>query len=114
MAQCSLQLVRDDDPDYFVMTQHPDNIRPQDLSISLGREYGDKQFKISLRRNIYVIYITRSETDPTSVSGSALCTLYRKNLSNTRNQDLPYNKRLEDTNQAETVLKKARLNRSRV
>lgn len=66
MAACHLEVVRND-ADYLVMTQHPDYIRPHDLSQSLAHTYGDKQFKISLRRNIYVIYITKS-TETSSVS----------------------------------------------
>lgn len=69
MAECGLKLVRDD-PNYVVMTQHPDYIHPKELSQSLGRVYGDKQFKISLRRNIYVVYITKPEADLLFVSDS--------------------------------------------
>lgn len=72
MAECGLKLVRDD-PNYVVMTQHPDYIHPKELSQSLGRAYGDKKFKISLRRNIYVVYITKPEVDFfVSTSSSAM------------------------------------------
>lgn len=56
MSQCGLHYVRQD-ADHVVYTQHPDYIHPRDLSQRLVREYGGTRFRISLRRNIYVVYV---------------------------------------------------------
>jgi hypothetical protein len=58
MPQCGMRLVRPGKTK-IVFTQHPDNIHPRDLSSELLNKYGEQSVKISLRRNIYVIYIDR-------------------------------------------------------
>lgn len=56
MSPSRLKFVREDSR-HVVMTEHPDYIHPRALSEELTAQYGEKQFQISLRRNIYVIYI---------------------------------------------------------
>ncbi|KAI1778971.1 hypothetical protein F4818DRAFT_235663 [Hypoxylon cercidicola] len=56
MPQSSLKFVRKDST-HVVLTEHPDFIHPRDLSETLAARFGDKQFRISLRKNIYVIYV---------------------------------------------------------
>lgn len=58
MSQLRLKFVRRDSK-HVVLTEHPDYIHPRDLAEKLAARFGDKQFKISLRRNIYVIYVNR-------------------------------------------------------
>jgi hypothetical protein len=62
MSQFKLQLVRMD-CNHVVLTEHPDRIHPRDLSVWLVDKYGAAHVKISLRRNIYVIYIDREVID---------------------------------------------------
>lgn len=56
MAISRLTPVREDS-NVKVLTETPDRIHPRDLSNSLSYLYGEKRFKISLQRNIYLIYI---------------------------------------------------------
>lgn len=112
--------------DYIVLTEHPDHIHPEALSKTLMRRYGDNQFKVSLRRNIYVIYVNKSVADEQLVG---LPTQFPCKASEPKNQDdirdfnnkefggnLPdsynsqgYQQRLLDTKLAEKVLRNARI-----
>jgi hypothetical protein len=40
-----------------VFTEHTDRIHPQDLSNDLVGQFGKDKFRVSLRKNIYVVYI---------------------------------------------------------
>lgn len=40
-----------------VYTEHTDRIHPRDLSNSLAAGVGKDRFRVSLRKNIYIIYI---------------------------------------------------------
>ncbi|XXH02379.1 hypothetical protein Hte_008754 [Hypoxylon texense] len=106
MSYSSLKFVRKDST-HVVLTEHPDSIHPRELSESLAARFGDKQFRISLRKNIYVIYVNaeaagkqfdrpHSAKDPeTDLSiGYAGC---------------GYDQRLIDTKMAEKVLRDARI-----
>ncbi|KAK6838022.1 hypothetical protein PG990_014681 [Apiospora arundinis] len=70
MSQCGLHFVRKD-ADHVVYTQHPDYIHPRDLSRRLVQEYGGTSFRISLRRNIYVVYVNNevAKCDQEAASG---------------------------------------------
>jgi hypothetical protein len=56
MSKCRLKTVRQD-ADVWVLTEHTDRIHPRDLSDNLSARFGKDKYKISLRKNIYVIYI---------------------------------------------------------
>ena len=51
-----------------VLAEHPDRIHPRALSSQLSSLVGDNHFKISLRRNIYVIYLYHRTGDDSCVS----------------------------------------------
>ena len=56
MSNVQLRQVRQDQS-VVVYTEHADRIHPQDLSNSLAKKFGKERFRVSLRKNIYVIYI---------------------------------------------------------
>ncbi|KAF2107048.1 hypothetical protein BDV96DRAFT_308952 [Lophiotrema nucula] len=56
MSKCRLKLVRRD-ANVAVLTEHTDRIHPRVLSEALLARFGKDHFKISLRKNIYIIYI---------------------------------------------------------
>ncbi|KAI8635653.1 hypothetical protein F5Y19DRAFT_408637 [Xylariaceae sp. FL1651] len=62
MLPCTLKFVRKDN-DRVVYTEHPDHIHPRDLSLWLEKEYGEPYVRVSLRKEIYVIYIARAKVD---------------------------------------------------
>ncbi|GAW23371.1 hypothetical protein ANO14919_129290 [Xylariales sp. No.14919] len=62
MLPCPLKFVRKD-RDRVVYTEHPDHIHPRDLSLWLEKEYGERHVRVSLRKEIYVIYIARAKVD---------------------------------------------------
>ncbi|KAI2462980.1 hypothetical protein F4781DRAFT_152500 [Annulohypoxylon bovei var. microspora] len=103
-----LKYVRKDST-HVVLTEHPDYIHPRDLAQELTARYGDKKFKISLRRNIYVIYIN------IEVAGSQFVHPYDAEDSErdiaTRDANECYITQLEDTRLAEKVLSKARVSK---
>lgn len=51
-----------------VYTEHTDRIHPRDLSDSLAARVGKGKFRVSLRKNIYIIYVDtrRSKKDDVS------------------------------------------------
>ncbi|KAI1087188.1 hypothetical protein F5B19DRAFT_476466 [Rostrohypoxylon terebratum] len=109
MSQSRLKYVRKDSK-HVVMTEHPDYIHPRVLAEELTAQYGDKQFHISLRRNIYVIYINievaGKHLTQCSSDGDA-----EKNFA-TRGADETCSQQLEDAKLAEEVLRQARVSRS--
>ncbi|KAJ3580370.1 hypothetical protein NPX13_g180 [Xylaria arbuscula] len=58
MLPCALKFVRKD-RDRIVLTEHPDRIPPQDLYPWLEQKFGESHVRVSLRRELYVIYIDR-------------------------------------------------------
>lgn len=66
MSKCLLR-VREDDG-VTVYTEHTDRIHPRDLSDSLARKVGKDRFRVSLRKNIYIIYIDAKTHEPGVVS----------------------------------------------
>jgi hypothetical protein len=56
MSNCQLRPVRQDQS-VTVYTEHTDRIHPRDLSRSLAARVGKDKFRVSLRKNIYIIYI---------------------------------------------------------
>ena len=108
------------------MTQHPDYIQPRALAEELTAKYGDKHFTISLRRNVYVIYINVEVADKQFVCKSASCLKSLSKLgrqvrpsdvenaercSAARDADEIYLRQLEDTKLAEKVLSRARVSK---
>ncbi|PVH93373.1 hypothetical protein DM02DRAFT_228376 [Periconia macrospinosa] len=67
MSNLPLILVRKD-ADFWVLTQHTDRIHPQDLSNRLSNVVGKERFRISLRKNIYIIYIDMKHRQNDKVS----------------------------------------------
>lgn len=59
MLPCALKFVRKD-RDRVVLTEHPDRIPPRDLYSWLREKYGEDHVRVSLRRELYVIYIDRT------------------------------------------------------
>lgn len=122
MSKCKLRYVRQD-LSVRVYTEHTDRIHPRDLSDSLAARVGKDKFRISLRKNIYLIYVDarRSEKDDVSTVRSS------KSLADggTQNQDTlsddgeergeftiepkTHQQRLEDFKMAEKILCDARL-----
>ncbi|KAI1443231.1 hypothetical protein F5Y02DRAFT_394147 [Annulohypoxylon stygium] len=109
MSPSRLKFVREDSR-HVVMTEHPDYIHPRALSEELTAQYGEKQFQISLRRNIYVIYIN------IEVAGKHLAQASSDgdvgNNFATRDADETCLRQLEDAKLAEKVLRQARVSRS--
>jgi hypothetical protein len=56
MSNCQLRPVRQDQS-VTVYTEHTDRIHPRDLSRSLAARVGKDKFRVSLRKNIYIIYV---------------------------------------------------------
>lgn len=102
--------------EFDVFTEHPDHIRPSELSSSLLDRYGQDGFQISLRRNVYIIYVKRGINDqPTvgpsnskerSVSPNPTNTKLARNdnLSTQASQDPVTGRRLSDVELARNVL----------
>lgn len=67
MSTFRLIRVRDDGK-VRVWTQHTDRIHPRDLSDTLSAWVGKDKFKISLRKNIYIIYVDIREWKNDEVS----------------------------------------------
>ena len=67
MSSVSLTLVREE-ADLSVWTEHSDRIHPKDLSRCLSDAVGKERFRISLRKNIYIIYVDRRRPENDSVS----------------------------------------------
>lgn len=72
MRQFYLKFVRKDSR-HIVLAEHPDNISPRELAEALSTRFGGNQFKISLRKNIYVIYVNKEATGTEFVSESTDC-----------------------------------------
>jgi hypothetical protein len=114
-----LKFVRKDS-EFVVLTEHPDHIHPRDLSNSLERLYGQNHFRISLRRNIYVVYIdTRvvrddyvSETMRSQEAVSNGDALNQDSIPAATDVD-QRKQRLLDIKLAEEVLREAKLSKSR-
>ena len=121
MSERLLRCVREDQS-VTVYTEHTDRIHPRDLSDSLARKVGKDRFRVSLRKNIYIIYIDAKTHEPGVVS-----TMYVPKDSTNKeiqNQDthsddgevqaklaIPptYQQRLEDFKLAEKILRASRL-----
>jgi len=105
MSERLLRCVREDQS-VTVYTEHTDRIHPRDLSDSLARKVGKDRFRVSLRKNIYIIYIdaktheTGSKQDAHSDDGEVQAKLA-----------IPptYQQRLEDFKLAEKILRASRL-----
>lgn len=67
MSQAGLKLIRSDSYE-DVFTEHPDHICPSELSKSLLDKHGQDGFRVSLRRNVYIIYVKREKDDQRPVS----------------------------------------------
>jgi len=64
------------DENFEVLAEHPDRINPRALSSKLSSLVGRNNFKVSLRRNIYVIYLYRRTQDDYYVSWPLIYTLW--------------------------------------
>ncbi|KAI4859107.1 hypothetical protein F4820DRAFT_440802 [Hypoxylon rubiginosum] len=104
MSRSQLKYVRHDSK-HVVMTEHPDFIHPQVLADELTNKYGDQKVKISLRRNIYLVYIDIEVADKEFLNHKQDP---ESNVEKKDTNDIYYQK-LEDTRLAEKVLKEARL-----
>lgn len=67
MSKCHLRFVREDQS-ATVYTEHTDRIHPQDLSNSLAKKVGKDRFRVSLRKNIYIIYVDAKNQNKNDVS----------------------------------------------
>jgi len=67
MSKWHLRSVREN-TSVKVYTEHTDRIHPLDLSESLAKNVGKDQFRVSLRKNIYVIYIDARSHESNTVS----------------------------------------------
>lgn len=67
MSNVPLTLVRKD-ADLWVLTEHTDRIHPRDLSSRLSDAVGKERFKVSLRKNIYIIYVDMKHRENDEVS----------------------------------------------
>lgn len=67
MSNCKLRYVRQNQT-VRVFTQHSDLIHPRDLSRILSDRFGKEKFGVSLRKNIYIIYIDRRAFENDDVS----------------------------------------------
>ena len=59
------------DSNVLVLTEHTDRIHPRDLSDNLSARVGKDKFKISLRKNIYIIYVDIRKRKHDEVSKAA-------------------------------------------
>jgi hypothetical protein len=68
MSKYRLRCVRRD-VSVAVYTEHADRIHPRELSDRLVETVGKGEFRVSLRKNIYVIYVhaRRSDNDDVSI-----------------------------------------------
>lgn len=125
MPGCTLLHVRTGTRE-VVLTGHPDYIRPRDLSDSLVDKYGKDRFRISFRRNIYLVYVDIDVAKEYLVSKALPAT--DRNNSNGGTQDCmspkeamdqhltsadeseedSYQQNLKDVNLAEKLLQDAR------
>ena len=71
MSNVFLPLVREE-TNFSVWTEHSDRIHPKDLSRQLSDAVGKERFRISLRKNVYIIYVDRRRrgSDDTRDPGS--------------------------------------------
>jgi hypothetical protein len=69
-SPCRLRYLREDD-NVEVWTEHTDRINSKDLSDHLSTRYGKGKFRVSLRKDIYVIYIDIRESKNDEVSRAA-------------------------------------------
>ena len=67
MSNFPLTLVREE-ADLSVWTEHSDRIHPKDLSRRLSDAVGKESFRISLRKNVYIIYVDRRRRENDDVS----------------------------------------------
>lgn len=67
MSSICLTLVREE-ANLSVWTEHSDRIHPKDLSRYLSYAVGKERFRISLRKNIYIIYVDRRRCGNDGVS----------------------------------------------
>ncbi len=126
----TLKFVRKDS-EYVVFTEHPDHIHPWVLSKALLDNYGKDHFEISLRRNIYVIYVDSqvvgdrfvSETiqspegcmsnrEKQDLNPAAEVLDSRADLTSRRPEAKDSQQKLRDIKLAENVLREARLSKS--
>lgn len=106
MSSCQLRRVRQD-KSVTVYTEHTDRIHPRDLSNSLAAGVGKDRFRVSLRKNIYIIYIDirtyedNDKQDTLSDDGEdrGRCTI----------ETPTYQQRLADFKMAQKILCAARL-----
>ncbi|KPM37794.1 hypothetical protein AK830_g8765 [Neonectria ditissima] len=105
MALPKLKLVKERD-NVTIYTEHSDRIHPRDLSNSLLSRFGENGFEISMRRNIYVVYIVDKKHSISSPAARESDTA-EDNALGTVLRDCQ--KRLEDVKEAEGVLMNARL-----
>lgn len=88
MSDCRLKLVRQDSR-HLVYTEHPDHIHPRDLSGWLLDKYGADNVKISLKRNIYVIYVDRELTNSVSAHHQSATTRHACPTKSVRRDNKP-------------------------
>lgn len=84
---------------FDVFTQHPDHIRPSELSSSLLDRYGQDGFQISLRRNVYIIYVKRGIDDQVGPSNSN----ERSSSPNSANMQLARNDNISTMTKQDTI-----------
>jgi hypothetical protein len=106
-----------------VYTEHTDRIHPRDLSDSLAKKVGKDRFRVSLRKNIYIIYVDAQtyEKEDVSIMRSRIDLADGKTQKQDTHSDdgeertrlaiepPTYQQRLEDFNMAEKILCAARL-----
>lgn len=122
MSKCELRRVRHDHS-VAVYTEHTDRIHPRDLSDSLAARVGRNRFRVSLRKNIYVIYVDArrcAHDDVSTVHGSkhSADAGMQKQVAHSDDGEEPgmctiqpptYQQRLEDFKMAQKILCTARL-----
>ncbi|EUC43334.1 hypothetical protein COCMIDRAFT_28172 [Bipolaris oryzae ATCC 44560] len=122
MSNVSLTFVREE-PNLSVWTEHSDRVHPKDLSRHLSDTVGKERFRISLRKNIYIVYIDgryRRNDDVSRVIRSVEVAANGKKQNRDSGSDneedsreftigpKTYQKRLEDIKMAEKVLSSER------
>jgi len=108
MLGCTLLFVRSD-ARHVLLAGHPDYIRPRDLSDSLVDKYGEKHFRISFRRNIYLIYVDIEVADDYLDCMSPAEAVEQPAASAEESEEAEYQQNMLDVNLAEKLLREARL-----
>ncbi|KAI0971598.1 hypothetical protein F4678DRAFT_433471 [Xylaria arbuscula] len=110
MLPCALKFVRKD-RDRIVLTEHPDRIPPRDLYSWLEQKFGESHVRVSLRRELYVIYIDRTVVNITEFCPDASEDADTEKIQQKLRRDLiPDLDQIQwDIDEAIKVLKQARM-----